>query len=308
MLDFLLENAAGAGVEHVVLGMAHRGRLNVLVNIVGKSYARIFREFEGDIDPESIQGSGDVKYHLGTTGKFTGRDGTTITVELASNPSHLEAVDPVVEGMARAWQDSAYEQDRSRVLPLLLHGDAAFAGQGVVAETFGMSALPGFTTGGSVHVVINNQLGFTTAPHAGRSSQYATDIAKMVQAPIFHVNGDDPEACVWVATLALEFRKAFHTDVVVDLVCYRRYGHNEGDDPSYTQPLMYREIEQHRSVRKLYMETLVNRGDITVEEAESALDDYRSRLEEAFEETKESAPPAAPERRRPQPLGVLPPV
>jgi len=308
MLDFLLEDASRSGVDHVVMGMAHRGRLNVLVNIVGKSYSRVFREFEGDIDPETIQGSGDVKYHVGTTGKFTGRDGTTITVELASNPSHLEAVDGVVEGMARAWQDSAYEQDRSKVLPLLLHGDAAFAGQGVVAETFGMSALPGFTTGGTVHVVINNQLGFTTAPHAGRSSQYATDIAKMVQAPIFHVNGDDPEACVWVATLAMAFRQQFRKDVVIDLVCYRRYGHNEGDDPSYTQPLMYQKIEQHRSVRKLYMESLVNRGDITVEEAEAALEDYRNRLDEAFAETKESAPPARLEGRKPRSLGILPPI
>ncbi len=308
MLDFLLEDASRSGVDHVVMGMAHRGRLNVLVNIVGKSYSRVFREFEGDIDPETIQGSGDVKYHVGTTGKFTGRDGTTITVELASNPSHLEAVDPVVEGMVRAGQDSAYGQDRSKVLPLLLHGDAAFAGQGVVAETFGMSALPGFTTGGTVHVVINNQLGFTTAPHAGRSSQYATDIAKMVQAPIFHVNGDDPEACVWVATLAMAFRQRFRKDVVIDLVCYRRYGHNEGDDPSYTQPLMYQKIEQRRSVRKLYVESLVNRGDITVEEAEAALEDYRKRLDEAFEETKESAPPAMLERRKPKPLGILPPI
>jgi 2-oxoglutarate decarboxylase len=309
MLDVLLEDAAGAGVEHVVLGMAHRGRLNVLVNIVGKSYGRIFREFEGDIDPESIQGSGDVKYHLGTTGKFTSRDGTTIVVELASNPSHLEAVDPVAEGMARAWQDGTHQQDRSKVLPLLLHGDAAFAGQGVVAETFGLSALPGFTTGGTVHVVINNQLGFTTAPSAGRSSQYATDVAKMVQAPIFHVNGDDPEACVWVAKLAFAFRQQFRKDVVVDLNCYRRYGHNEGDDPSYTQPLMYQKIDSHRSVRKLYMEALVNRGDISVEEAEAALEDYRKRLEQAFDETKESRPPQQrPERHRYQPLGVLPPV
>jgi multifunctional 2-oxoglutarate metabolism enzyme len=309
MLDVLLEDSAAAGVEHVVMAMAHRGRLNVLVNVVGKSYSRIFREFEGDIDPESIQGSGDVKYHLGTTGKFTSRAGTTIVVELASNPSHLEAVDPVAEGMARAWQDGTYGQDRSKVLPLLLHGDAAFAGQGVVAETFGLSALPGFTTGGTVHVVVNNQLGFTTAPSAGRSSQYATDIAKMVQAPIFHVNGDDPEACVWVAKLAFAFRQAFRKDVVIDLTCYRRYGHNEGDDPSYTQPLMYQKIEQHRSVRKRYMETLVNRGDISVEEAEAALEDYGNRLEQAFEETKESRPPQpAPERRRYRPLGVLPPV
>ncbi|MGH2557180.1 MAG: multifunctional oxoglutarate decarboxylase/oxoglutarate dehydrogenase thiamine pyrophosphate-binding subunit/dihydrolipoyllysine-residue succinyltransferase subunit, partial [Actinomycetota bacterium] len=309
MLDFLLEDASETGAEQVVMGMAHRGRLNVLVNIVGKSYGRVFREFEGDIDPETVQGSGDVKYHVGATGKYTGRNGKTVTVELASNPSHLEAVDSVVEGMARASQDMTFDQDRSKVLPLLLHGDAAFAGQGVVAETFGMSALPGFTTGGTVHLVINNQLGFTTAPSAGRSSVYATDIAKMVQAPIFHVNGDDPEGCAWVTKLALEFRQRFHKDVVIDLVCYRRYGHNEGDDPSYTQPGMYRAIDEHRSARKLYMEKLVNRGDITLEEAEAALEDYRKRLDEAFEETKESAPPrAGQERRRSRPLGVLPPI
>ncbi|HEY3208665.1 MAG TPA: multifunctional oxoglutarate decarboxylase/oxoglutarate dehydrogenase thiamine pyrophosphate-binding subunit/dihydrolipoyllysine-residue succinyltransferase subunit [Actinomycetota bacterium] len=309
MLDFLLEDASETGTEQVVMGMAHRGRLNVLVNVVGKSYGRVFREFEGDIDPETVQGSGDVKYHVGATGKFTGRNGKTVTVELASNPSHLEAVDPVVEGMARATQDMFFGQDRSKVLPVLLHGDAAFAGQGVVAETFGMSALPGFNTGGTVHIVVNNQLGFTTAPSAGRSSVYATDIAKMVQAPIFHANGDDPEACVWVTKLALAFRQEFRKDVVIDLVCYRRYGHNEGDDPSYTQPLMYRAIDEHRSVRKLYMEKLVNRGDITVDEAEAALEDYRKRLDEAFEETKESAPPETGRRRgRSRPLGVLPPM
>ena len=309
MLDVLMEEATAAGVERVVMGMAHRGRLNVLANIVGKSYARIFREFEGDLDPESVQGSGDVKYHVGATGKFTGRQGQTITVELASNASHLEAVDPVVEGMARAYQDEGGDTARRKYLPILLHGDAAFAGEGVVAETLGMSALPGFTTGGTVHVVVNNQLGFTTAPTAGRSSIYATDIAKMIQAPIFHVNGDDPEACVWVSRLAFAFRQEFKKDVVVDLVCYRRYGHNEGDDPSYTQPLMYRDIEQHRSVRKLFMERLVNRGDITIEEAESALEDYRKRLEQAFEQTKESAPPPADiDRRGPKPVGVRPPV
>jgi multifunctional 2-oxoglutarate metabolism enzyme len=308
MLDFLLEDAGDGGVERTVIGMAHRGRLNVLVNVVGKSYGRIFREFEGDIDPESVQGSGDVKYHVGATGKFTGRNGQTIVVELASNPSHLEAVDPVVEGMARASQDTMYEQDRSKVLPVLIHGDAAFAGEGVVMETFSLSALPGFTTGGTVHIVVNNQLGFTTAPSAGRSSVYATDIAKMVQAPIFHVNGDDPEACVWVTRLAHAFRRTFHKDVVIDLVCYRRFGHNEGDDPSYTQPLMYRAIEQHRSVRKLYMESLVNRGDITLEEAEAALEDYRKRLEEAFDQTRESAPPARVERKPVPRLGVLPPI
>ncbi|HYT29244.1 MAG TPA: multifunctional oxoglutarate decarboxylase/oxoglutarate dehydrogenase thiamine pyrophosphate-binding subunit/dihydrolipoyllysine-residue succinyltransferase subunit, partial [Actinomycetota bacterium] len=308
MLDVLLEDAAAGGAERVIMGMAHRGRLNVVANIVGKSHAKIFRSFEGDIDPETTQGSGDVKYHLGASGKFTSRAGTTIAVELASNPSHLEAVDPVVEGMARAAQDEMRDGRRTKVIPVLIHGDAAFAGQGVVAETLGMSQLSGFTTGGTVHVVINNQLGFTTPPKAGRSSVYATDIAKMVQAPIFHVNGDDPEACVWLIRLAFAFRQAFQTDVVVDLVCYRRYGHNEADDPSYTQPRMYQKIEERRSVRKLYMETLVNRGDITLDEAEAALEDYRSRLEQAFNETKESAPPANPERLRPAPIGVRPPV
>jgi 2-oxoglutarate decarboxylase len=308
MLDVLLESAADSGVGDVVMGMAHRGRLNVLVNVVGKSYGRVFREFEGDLDPESVQGSGDVKYHVGAVGKYTTRAGQTITVDLASNPSHLEAVDPVVEGMARAMQDERYGQDRTKVLPVLIHGDAAFAGEGVVAETFGLSALPGFTTGGTVHIVVNNQLGFTTAPTAGRSSVYATEIAKMVQAPIFHVNGDDPEACVWITRMALAFRQEFHKDVVIDLVCYRRYGHNEGDDPSYTQPLMYRKIDQHRSVRKLYMEALVNRGDITLEEAEAALEDYRKHLDEAFEATKESSPPAGAEGRRLQPIGVLPSI
>lgn len=309
MLDAILEDASAAGMERVIMGMAHRGRLNVLANVVGKSYSKIFREFEGDIDPESIQGSGDVKYHLGTTGKHTSRAGQAITVELASNPSHLEAVDPVVEGMARGTQDELRDEQRVRVLPLLVHGDAAFAGEGVVAETFGMSLLPGYRTGGTLHIVVNNQLGFTTPAMRGRSSLYATDIAKMVQAPIFHVNGDDPEACVWVTRLAFAFRQAFAKDVVIDLVCYRRYGHNEADDPSLTQPIMYAAIDQHRSVRKLYMEHLVNRGDITVDDAEAALQDYRRRLDRAFDETRESAPPpSTADRKRPEPPAVLPPV
>jgi 2-oxoglutarate decarboxylase len=309
LLDVLLEEAVAKGTERAVMGMAHRGRLNVLTNIVGKGYGKIFREFEGDVDPDSVQGSGDVKYHVGMTGKFTSRDGKTLTAELASNPSHLEAVDPVVEGMARAYQDMETDEERTRYLPILIHGDAAFAGEGVVAETLGLSQLSGYTTGGTVHIVVNNQLGFTTPPAHSRSSVYATDVAKLVQAPILHVNGDDPEACVWVTRLALAFRNRFRKDVVIDMVCYRRYGHNEGDDPSYTQPLMYRAIEERRSVRKLYMERLVNRGDITVEEAEAALEDYRKRLEQAFDETKDSAPPPATVgERKPESLGVLPPV
>ncbi|MDQ3758252.1 MAG: multifunctional oxoglutarate decarboxylase/oxoglutarate dehydrogenase thiamine pyrophosphate-binding subunit/dihydrolipoyllysine-residue succinyltransferase subunit, partial [Actinomycetota bacterium] len=291
MLDSILDEAARAGLAEVVLGMAHRGRLNVLANIVGKSYRELFREFEGDIDPSTVQGSGDVKYHKGATGKYVGMSGKDIPITLASNPSHLEAVDPVVEGMARAKQDLLDEGTAYRVLPLLIHGDAAFAGQGVVAETLNLSALRGYRTGGTVHLVINNQLGFTTSPESARSSVYATDVAKMVQAPIFHVNGDDPEACVRVARLAFAFRQAFNKDVVIDMVCYRRFGHNEADEPSYTQPKMYERIEARRSVRKLYTETLVNRGDITLEEAEKALQDFSARLQAALDETRQATAP-----------------
>jgi 2-oxoglutarate dehydrogenase E1 component len=289
----LLDEAAEAGSKEAVLGMAHRGRLNVLANIVGKSLGQIFREFEGDIDPATTQGSGDVKYHVGAAGKFVGRSGRELPVTLASNPSHVEAVDPVVEGMVRAKQDLLDEPGEYSVIPIVLHGDAAFAGQGVVAETLNLSALRGYRVGGTIHVVINNQVGFTTSPAEGRSSVYPTDVAKMVQAPIFHVNGDDPEACVRVARLAYGFRQAFHKDVVIDMVCYRRHGHNETDDPSITHPLVYKHIDARRSVRKLYTETLVRRGDITVEEAEKALDDFLARMQSAFEQTRQSRPPAA---------------
>ncbi len=309
LLDAVLDEAAEADMDTAVLGMAHRGRLNVLINIVGKSYADLFKEFEGNLDPDTTQGSGDVKYHKGFAGKFTGLSGRSLDVYLSSNPSHLEAVDPVVEGMARAHQDLDGGDGEYPVLALLVHGDAAFAGQGVVAETLNMSALPGYTTGGTVHLVINNQLGFTTDPESARSSVYATDIAKMVQAPIFHVNGDDPEACVRVGRLAFAFRQAFHKDVVIDMVCYRRFGHNEQDDPSLTQPKMYELIKVHRSVRKLYTETLVRRGDITLDEAEAALKDFSRRLQVALDETRASAPPkptTLPQRPRPAP--VLPPI
>ncbi len=291
LLDTVLEECARAGTTEAVLGMAHRGRLNVLANIVGKSYGEIFREFEGDLDPDSVQGSGDVKYHKGASGKFVARAGSELTVTLASNPSHLEAVDPVVEGMVRAKQDMLGGDRSLHVLSVLVHGDAAFAGQGVVAETLELSQLTGYHTGGTIHVVVNNQLGFTTAPESARSSLYPTDVAKMVQAPIFHVNGDDPEACLRAARLAFGFRQTFHKDVVIDLVCYRRHGHNEGDDPSYTQPRMYAIIEGKRSVRKLYTESLVRRGDITVEEAERALEDFQARLQVALDETRQTAPP-----------------
>jgi multifunctional 2-oxoglutarate metabolism enzyme len=292
LLDTVLDEASRAGLDGAVIGMAHRGRLNVLANIVGKSYGEIFREFEGNLDPDSVQGSGDVKYHKGAYGKFVGRSGRELALTMASNPSHLEAVDPVVEGLVRAKQDQLGPHPPFGVLSVLLHGDAAFAGQGVVAETLELSQLAGYATGGTVHVVVNNQLGFTTLPESARSSVYPTDVAKMVQAPIFHVNGDDPEACVRAGRLALGFREVFHKDVVIDLVCYRRHGHNEGDDPSYTQPRMYTIIEAKRSVRKLYTETLVRRGDISLDEAEQALSDFQARLQTALDETRQAAPPA----------------
>ena len=288
ILDRILCRAAEDGLEEVCIGMPHRGRLNVLANIAGKSYSQIFREFDGTSIPGSVQGSGDVKYHLGTEGVFESDTGDKTKVYLAANPSHLEAVNPVLEGIVRAKQDRInLAGDAFTVLPILIHGDAAFAGQGVVAETLQQSQLRGYRTGGTVHVV-NNQVGFTTAPGSSRSSVYSTDVARMIQAPIFHVNGDDPEACVRVAELAYDFRQRFNKDVVVDMVCYRRRGHNEGDDPSMTQPLMYHLIEAKRSVRMLYTEGLVGRGDITPEEARDALADYQKHLERAFVETREA--------------------
>ena len=310
VLDAVLGKAADLGMASAIMGMAHRGRLNVLVNIVGKDYGQLFGEFEGNLDESSTQGSGDVKYHLGMTSEFESMAGNRIPVELAANPSHLEAVNPVVEGMVRARLDhlsydqssveryadpvsglvrgqEAGEDDRYPVLPVLVHGDAAFAGQGVVSETLNLSLIQGYRTGGTVHLVINNQVGFTTTAESARSSYYCTDVAKMIQAPIFHVNGDDPEACARVALLALAYRNHFHKDVVIDMWCYRRQGHNEADDPSYTQPEMYRRIESHRSVRKRYVESLVKRGDITLDEAEKAMDEFRAKLQKALEETRD---------------------
>ncbi len=304
MLDGVLQRAADEGMDEVAIGMPHRGRLNVLANIVGKSYAQIFREFEGNIDPRTAHGSGDVKYHLGAEGSFTSLDGNSIAVSLQANPSHLEAVNPVLEGVVRAKQDMINKgEDGFTVVPVLLHGDAAFAGQGVVAETLQMAQLRGYRTGGTVHVVVNNQVGFTTGPHSARSSVYATDVARMVQAPIFHVNGDDPEACVRVAKLAFDYRQAFRKDVVLDMICYRRRGHSEVDEPSFTQPLMYDTIDKKRSVRKIYTENLIGRGDITVEEAEEALQNYQEQLEKVFQGTKEAA--AAPPMQRERPAKVV---
>jgi len=295
VVDHILNLSAQASVEEVVIGMSHRGRLNLLANVLGKSYEKIFHEFEGDIDPNSTQGSGDVKYHLGADGTHEAPTGQSLNLTLASNPSHLEAVDPIVEGMARAKQKMTNDRERARTIPLLLHGDAAFAGQGVVAETLNLSQLKGYRTGGTIHLVINNQIGFTTGPQDARSSMYATDVAKSVQAPIFHVNGDDPEACIRASQLAFDFRQQFKRDVVIDLICYRRHGHNEGDDPSLTQPKMYKLIKDHRSVRKLYTESLLRKGDLGPEEAEQWLENFRKQLEEAFDRTREqtSPPPTA---------------
>ena len=286
LLDQVLIEAAEAGLDEVCIGMPHRGRLNVLANIAGKDYSRIFNEFEGNYGEESVQGSGDVKYHLGTSGKFKSDSGKEIGVYLAANPSHLEAVNPVLEGIVRAKQDIIGSAKQYSVMPILMHGDAAFAGQGVVAETLQFSQLQGYRVGGTLHLVVNNQVGFTTSPRYSRSSVYSTDVARMIQAPIFHVNGDDPEAVVRVAKMAFDFMQAFHKDVVIDMVCYRRRGHNEADDPSLTQPLMYEIIDQKRSVRKLYTEALVGRGDISVEEAEAALKHFQDELERIFQATK----------------------
>ncbi|MEU5838441.1 multifunctional oxoglutarate decarboxylase/oxoglutarate dehydrogenase thiamine pyrophosphate-binding subunit/dihydrolipoyllysine-residue succinyltransferase subunit [Streptomyces diacarni] len=309
LLDAVIDAAAESRLDETVIGMAHRGRLNVLANIVGKPYAQIFREFEGNLDPKSMHGSGDVKYHLGAEGVFTGLDGEQIKVSLTANPSHLEAVDPVVEGVSRAKQDIIGKGGTDfTVLPIALHGDAAFAGQGVVAETLNMSQLRGYRTGGTIHIVINNQVGYTAPPESARSSMYSTDVARMIEAPVLHVNGDDPEAVVRAARLAFEYRQAFNKDVVIDLICYRRRGHNETDNPSFTQPLMYHLIDKKRSVRKLYTESLIGRGDISLEEAEQALQDFQGQLEKVFTEVRDAtSQPAAAEVPVPQaefPVGL----
>ena len=282
LLDAVISAAAEEGLDEVCVGMPHRGRLNVLANIAGKSYGQIFQEFEGHYTKNAVHGTGDVKYHLGTEGVFTAESGAKTKIYLAANPSHLEAVNPVLEGVVRAKQDRLNVKGSFSVLPILIHGDAAFAGQGVVVETLNLSQLRGYRTGGTIHVVINNQVGFTTAPEMSRSSTYATDVAKGIQAPIFHVNGDDPEACVRVARIAFDYRQKFNKDIVIDMLCYRRRGHNEGDEPSFTQPLMYKLIDAKRSTRMLYTEALVGRGDITEEEAKEVARDYQSQIEAVF--------------------------
>ncbi|PIF02847.1 MAG: multifunctional oxoglutarate decarboxylase/oxoglutarate dehydrogenase thiamine pyrophosphate-binding subunit/dihydrolipoyllysine-residue succinyltransferase subunit, partial [Propionibacterium sp.] len=296
LLNEICDNAAEANLDEVCIGMPHRGRLNVLANIIGKEYSQIFREFAGNIDP-SI-GTGDVKYHLGAEGEFKSSSGKTIKASVAANPSHLEAVDPVLVGIARAKQDHVKSDQKHPVLPILLHGDAAFSGQGIVYETLQMSQLRGYKVGGTIHIVVNNQVGFTTAPSESRSSIYCTDVAKVVSAPVLHVNGDDPDACVRAARIALNYRQQFNKDVVIDLVCYRRRGHNEGDDPSFTQPKMYDLIEQKRSTRHIYAESMIGRKDITREEAEDVMNKFRERLESIFQEMRDISHRADSEYRK----------
>ncbi|MGH2575285.1 MAG: multifunctional oxoglutarate decarboxylase/oxoglutarate dehydrogenase thiamine pyrophosphate-binding subunit/dihydrolipoyllysine-residue succinyltransferase subunit, partial [Ignavibacteria bacterium] len=269
LLDMLLNEAADYGVEEIMLGMAHRGRLNILANIIGKSLYSIFSEFEDIIDEESTQGSGDVKYHLGAAGEYKSMNGKTIKVSVASNPSHLEFVNPVVEGIVRAKQERMMDSKRNKIIPVLIHGDAAIAGEGIVAETINLSQLKGYSTGGTIHIIVNNQIGFTTAPVDARSTVYASDVAKMVQAPIFHVNGDDPEAALWVTKLAFDYRQKFNKDVVIDVFGYRRLGHNEGDEPAFTQPLMYKIIREHPSVREIYQNRLLLNKTVTEEDVKN---------------------------------------
>ncbi len=290
VLDALLDRAAEHGVRRAVLGMAHRGRLNVLAHTLQKPLTKIFGEFEGLLDPAMTQGSGDVKYHLGASADHATSSGAVVQLELACNPSHLEAVDPVVEGMTRALQDlTGVDGDKKAVdlvLPVLIHGDAAFAGQGVVFETLQMSQLRGYRTGGTVHVVVNNQIGYTTAPQDSRSTPFCTDVVKGIQAPVFHVNGDDPLAAVRMIRLAMDYRATFHADVVVDIVCYRRHGHNEGDEPSYTQPLLYRQIEAHPTVRKIYQQYLIRAGVLTADQIGAYDQKVQQRLKQSLDEVR----------------------
>nr|VDG62962.1 branched-chain alpha-keto acid dehydrogenase E2 subunit [Streptococcus thermophilus] len=291
LMDAVIDTAAGQGLDEVVIGMPHRGRLNVLFNIVGKPVKTIFGEFEGNLQPAQQGGSGDVKYHLGFEGEHIQMFGDgDIKVSLAANPSHLEAVDPVLVGIARAKQDiinHGQPADDHTIVPMMLHGDASFTGLGVVQETLNMSKLTGYDVGGTVHIVVNNQVGFTTTPDQGRSTYYATDLAKGFDCPVFHVNGDDPEAAAWVGQLATEYRREFGKDVFIDLICYRLRGHNEADDPSVTQPIMYERIDSHPSVRTRYTKDLIGRGDITEEEAEIAAQDFHDQLDSVFNDVKE---------------------
>lgn len=287
VLEQIIKRGSQMGLEEAALGMAHRGRLNVLVNFLNKPYQAVFYEFQGSsINPLDFQGSGDVKYHLGTSANRE-FDGIPVHLSLTANPSHLEVVDAVVLGKVRAKQNQRGDQDRQRVLSILIHGDAAFAGQGVVAECLAMSQITGYTTGGTVHIIVNNQIGFTTSPKYSRSGPYCSDVAKYIQAPIFHVNADDPEAAVHVARIASEFRQTFKADAVIDMVCYRRHGHNESDEPAFTQPVMYRTIAQHPTTRQIYAEKLIREGVITPEEPDTLIANFREKLESEFQAAKD---------------------
>jgi 2-oxoglutarate dehydrogenase E1 component len=287
----IVEAAPGTGVREIIMGMAHRGRLNVLASILRKPYQEIFAEFEENYLPLSIDGDGDVKYHLGFSSDRTTTGGQPLHLSLSPNPSHLEAVDPVVEGRTRAKQFRFGDLGRRKGIPLLIHGDAAFAGQGLVAETLNLSGLAGYTTGGTLHVIVNNQIGFTTAPKDARSTTYCTDVAKMIQVPIFHVNGEDPEAAVYVAELSLDFRQTFGRDAVIDLFCYRRHGHNEGDEPAFTQPIMYEKIRERPTLTEVYTEQLIMRGDLTAEDDEALREKFQAKLQAAQQEVRSGPPP-----------------
>ena len=292
-IEQIMKRGGQLGLKEICLGMAHRGRLNVLANVMAKPFTAIFSEFQGNSSvPNDVLGSGDVKYHLGTSNDRD-FDGNVIHLSLTANPSHLEFVNPVVIGKVRAKQKQRSDKERMQVLPLLLHGDAAFAGQGITAETLMISELPGYRVGGTIHIVINNQIGFTTTPAYGRSGPYPTDVAKMLEAPIFHVNGDDPEAVVHVSRLAIEFRQEFNKDVVIDIVCYRRFGHNEGDEPAFTQPLMYKKIAKQETTRSIYARQLVEERVITADEGKKFVDDFNAQLEQDFKASATYKPNSA---------------
>jgi 2-oxoglutarate dehydrogenase E1 component len=288
-LEQIIKRGGHLGVKEIKIGMPHRGRLNVLANLLQKSYKRIFNEFAGEFGSSIVESAGDVKYHLGASSNRE-FDGNLVHISLTDNPSHLEAVDPVVLGQTRAKQFFHKDKKRQKVVPILIHGDAAFAGQGVVAECFAMSGLRGHNTGGTIHIIVNNQIGFTTNPRFARSSPYPSDIAKMVEAPILHVNADDPEAVVHCARVAIEFRQQFNRDVVIDMICYRRWGHNEGDEPSFTQPLMYQKIRQHPTTLNVYGEKLIKEGTITAEEFDKNKKEFKNLLNEQLKTAKEYKP------------------
>ena len=288
-LEQIIKRGGQLGVKEIKIGMSHRGRLNVLANVLQKSYKRIFNEFAGEFASSSEDSTGDVKYHLGASSDRT-FDGNSVHVSLTDNPSHLEAVNPVVLGQTRAKQYFHKDTERKKVIPLLIHGDAAFAGQGVVAECFAMSGLKGHNTGGTIHIIVNNQIGFTTSPRFARSSPYPSDLGKIVEAPILHCNGDDPEAVVHCAKIAIEFRQKFNKDVVIDMICYRRFGHNEGDEPSFTQPLMYKKIRSHPSTLNIYGKKLIKNNSITEDQFKNKVNDFKKLLDDQFKTANDYKP------------------